>query len=135
MSEPSSARPPKLETLYNVQSVAHFEHILAHNPGLVVIKVGAAWCPPCQAVRPLVHNWFARLSLESAAVQAVEVDADASPAFYAFLKRKRVVNGIPAILCYAADNAHHVPDDMVVGAAPFEVNAFFERCLRMLKTT
>ena len=116
-----------------MQSLAHFEHLLAHNPGLVVVKVGAAWCPPCTAVRPLVHTWFARLALESAAVQAVEVDVDASPALYAFLKRKRVVNGIPAILCYAAGNAHHVPDDLVVGAAPGEVNAFFGRCLGMLE--
>ena len=117
------------EVLRNVQSVAHFEAILAQNPGIVFFKIGASWCPPCRAVAPLVHGWFARISDR---MKAVEVDVDASPEFYAFLKRKRTVKGIPAILCYRAENTSHVPDDMVMGASKFEIDAFFTRCAKLL---
>jgi thiol-disulfide isomerase/thioredoxin len=117
------------EVLYNIQNLDHFQTILQRNPGVVFIKVGAAWCPPCQTIKPLVKAWFAHLP-ENA--RAIDVDVDASPEFYAFIKRKRVVNGIPAILCYMAGNTHHVPDDLVVGSSATEVNAFFKRCLGSL---
>jgi thiol:disulfide interchange protein len=117
------------EVLYNIQNLDHFKAILQRNPGVAFVKLGAAWCPPCQVIKPLVAAWFEHLP-ENA--WAIDVDVDASPEFYAFMKRKRVVKGIPSILCYMAGNEHHVPDDIVVGSSAAEVNAFFKRCLKAL---
>ena len=40
-----------------------------------------------------------------------------------------MVNGIPAILCYEKGNVNYVPNDVVIGADPEQVGAFFKRCL------
>ena len=36
-----------------------FSEILNKNPGILVIKIGAAWCKPCQAIKPIVDAFFA----------------------------------------------------------------------------
>jgi hypothetical protein len=47
---------------------------------------------------------------------------------YSFLKSKKMVNGIPAILCYHKGNENYIPNDMVTGADPVELHKFFKRC-------
>jgi len=36
-----------------------FFKLLEHNPGLVILKLGAAWCGPCQKIKDVVHAFFA----------------------------------------------------------------------------
>jgi hypothetical protein len=44
------------------------------------------------------------------------------------LKSKKMVNGIPVILCYKKGNATYIPDDSITGADPNALAAFFKRC-------
>ena len=44
------------------------------------------------------------------------------------LKSKKMVNGIPVMLCYKKGNETFIPDDMVTGAEPIGLDAFFKRC-------
>jgi hypothetical protein len=60
-------------------------------------------------------------------VQNAIIDVDESFELYAFLKNKKMVNGIPAILAYYKGNLHYAPDDGVIGANNTEIIAFFER--------
>jgi hypothetical protein len=48
--------------------------------------------------------------------------------FYSFLKSKKMVNGIPALLCYKKSNATYIPDDIVTGSDPQQLHQFFTRC-------
>jgi hypothetical protein len=45
-----------------------------------------------------------------------------------FLKSKKMVNGIPVLLCYKKGNTTFAPDDIVTGAEPQPLDAFFRRC-------
>ena len=113
--------------IHEIASLQAFKDLLTANTGVVIIKFGAEWCGPCQMIADQVHRSF---TLMPDNVQCVIVDVDESFEVYAFLKNKRMINGIPAILAYYAGNTNYVPDDSVAGADPSGVNAFFDRQYR-----
>jgi hypothetical protein len=61
-------------------------------------------------------------------VQCVDIDIDKYPAVYGYLKTKKMVNGVPAILCYYKGNCKYIPDDYVLGADKKQLYDFFQRC-------
>jgi len=107
------------------QNRDEFNELLKVNPGLIIVKLGAKWCGPCKRIAHIVDAFFAS-SPES--VICADIDIDESFDLYSFLKKKQMVNGVPAILCYKRGNTHFAPDDMVTGASPNDLDAFFKRC-------
>lgn len=106
-----------------------FARLLKVNPGLIILKLGASWCAPCKQIKPAMDAFFASSPPE---VICADVDIDDSIDLYALLKHMRMVNGIPAILCYKKGNVSFVPDDMVTGADPAKLHDFLVRCGRLL---
>jgi thiol-disulfide isomerase/thioredoxin len=102
-----------------------FFKVLSSNPGLVIIKLGATWCKPCKVIAPVVNAFFATSPVN---VICGDIDVDESIELYSLLKKNRLVNGIPVILCYKKGNTTIVPDDSVTGANPAELDNFFKRC-------
>jgi thioredoxin-like negative regulator of GroEL len=106
-----------------------FMTLLQHNPGLIVIKMSAEWCAPCAKIKPAVHGFFASSPAE---VVCADIDVDKSFDLYSFLKSKKMVNGIPALLCYKKGNSTYIPDDMITGSDPVQLHQFFTRCGKQL---
>ena len=102
-----------------------FLDVLGINPGLLLIKFGATWCRPCQAIRTHVDNYFQAMP---DTVLCADVDVDTSFDVYAYLKAKKMVSGIPVILCYKKENITFVPDDSVSGSDVEDIDDFFRRC-------
>jgi thioredoxin-like negative regulator of GroEL len=102
-----------------------FFTLLQHNPGLIVLKLSAGWCGPCVKIKPAVEAFFATSPPE---VICGDIDVDQSFDFYSFLKSKKMVNGIPVLLCFKKGNATYIPDDIVTGADPNALHQFFVRC-------
>ena len=102
-----------------------FFHLLQHNTGLIILKLGAKWCGPCHKIKDVVNAFFAT---SPSNVICGDIDVDVSTDFYAFLKSKKMVNGIPVILCYKTGNTSYIPDDSVTGSDPGALDAFFKRC-------
>jgi thiol-disulfide isomerase/thioredoxin len=117
------------QIISNFDNRDEFLKLLNVNPGLVIIKLGATWCGPCKKIKHIVDAFFAS---SPSNVICGDIDVDESFDLYSFLKSKRMVNGIPAILCYNKGNHNYVPDDMVTGADPVALDAFFKRCGRHL---
>jgi len=107
-----------------------FANQLQSNKGLFIIKFGAEWCGPCKKIDPLVYQWFSKI--QSEIIQCAIIDIDDNFEIYAFLKNKKMVNGVPAILCYNKGTLTYVPDDFIIGANEEQINLFFTRCLQNL---
>jgi len=103
-----------------------FENALKNNKGALIIKFGAEWCGPCKKIESLVSHWMTQLP---ETIQGFVIDIDDNFEIYAFLKSKRIVNGIPVILCYKKNNNTYIPNEVVVGSDDNQVNIFFNKCL------
>jgi thiol-disulfide isomerase/thioredoxin len=113
------------QVISEIASREAFFNLLQHNTGLIIIKLGAEWCGPCKIIKPTVDAFFATSPDD---VICCDIDVDVSFDLYAFLKSKKMVNGIPVLLCYAKDNKTYIPTDSVTGADPVALDAFFKRC-------
>jgi thiol-disulfide isomerase/thioredoxin len=102
-----------------------FFNLLKVNPGLVIIKFGATWCGPCKKIKHVVDGFFAT-SPDN--VICADVDVDESFDLYGYFKSKKMVNGIPVMLCYIKGNETFIPDDSVTGIDAVALDAFFKRC-------
>tara|TARA_Y100000389_G_scaffold32158_1_gene27332 strand:- start:98 stop:451 length:354 start_codon:yes stop_codon:yes gene_type:complete len=102
------------------------------DKSLLIIKFTANWCGPCNNIKNVTESYVKKFP-ES--IKFIEIDIDESLELYIFLKNKKMVNGIPAILAYypgTKDN-FYVPDDSCLGGNIDNVTKFFERCLNYVK--
>lgn len=118
------------ENVITELSKESFNDSLKSNPGLLIIKLGAEWCGPCKKIDPTVYEWFSKLSLKQN-VKCAIIDIDENFDVYVYLKGKKVVNGVPVILCYFKGNLTWIPDKVVVGADISQVNLFLEQCFEL----
>ncbi len=115
----------KLEMVTNLEKLTDLQKALQNNPGVFIMKLGAEWCGPCKRIEGLVK---ACMDQAPANVQCAVIDVDEAIEIYGFLKTKRVVNGIPAILGYYKGNLNYIPDEVVIGSDQNQVIAFFQKC-------
>ena len=106
-----------------------FNDVLANNEGLVILKFGAEWCRPCKLCKKQVYSYFNNMPEN---VTCYDVDVDDSFDLYAFLKSKRMINGIPVILAYKKGNTSFAPDMSVTGANAESITKFFTDCTNLL---
>ena len=95
------------------------------NPGIFILKLGAKWCGPCKKIAPIVDAFFGS---SPNTVLCADIDVDECFNLYSFLKSKRMVNGIPALLCYAKGNIGYTPNHMISGGSPEQLHSFFRTC-------
>jgi thiol-disulfide isomerase/thioredoxin len=107
-------------------TLAEFQSILQKNTGGVLLKLSAEWCGPCKRIQPLVLEG---LSVLPDTVLQVIIDIDDSLELYTYLKNKRRINGIPAILFWKPGNISDIPDDFVLGGNADQVIALFNRII------
>lgn len=101
--------------------------LLNDNNGIIVLKFGAEWCGPCKQIEPLINEWFEKMP---ETVQTGVIDVDDNFELYAFLKQKKMIQGIPAIFRYDAENKNYIPDDMVSGSSKEQIDVFFTSILK-----
>jgi len=117
-----------------INGMSELQEIINANPGVLVIKMGATWCNPCKRIKDIAQQKMDELKTEFGAnVTIIEIDIDESFEVYATLKTKRIVSGIPAILCWFQDNVTLRPSDFINDSDPAEVGMLFERCSKHMR--
>lgn len=106
----------------HIDSRTHFARLLDKNPGLIILKLGASWCRPCKIMAPTVEAFYASSPDD---ILCCDIDVDECHDLYSYFKSKKMVNGIPAMLCYTKQNTSYIPDESVTGAHPSELDIFF----------
>ena len=112
-----------------IKSRDEYMNLIKTNPGLFFVKFGAEWCAPCKKIEKDVLDQFNKMSDN---VQCAIIDIDNNFEVFAFLKNKRMFNGIPAILCYKKENDSYVPDEIHNNSNTDELREFFKRCEELL---
>lgn len=120
-----------LPIIHNIPNCQTFYKLLEENPGVLIIKFGATWCGPCKMIESDVNFYFSKMPEN---VQCVLVDVDKSKELYAFLKTKRMLPGVPAILCYYKGNLNYIPDEFVIGANKSQIINLFTMCYQKAVT-
>ena len=113
-----------------ISSVEELKHLLTENPGMIILQFTATWCSPCRRIAPRIDSWYKKLPKKK--VQIFIVDIDESIDLYAFMKRKKMLAGVPGLLMYKKGNEHCICDESVNSSSPAEIDAFFERCITYL---
>tara|TARA_Y100000816_G_scaffold292296_1_gene286844 strand:- start:245 stop:643 length:399 start_codon:yes stop_codon:yes gene_type:complete len=118
-----SSQQDEFEIVTEFESRHQFMELLTLNPGFIVMKLGAEWCGPCKKIEDTVHSFFESCPKNN--VVCCDIDVDESFDLYAFLKTKKMVNGIPAILVYEEGNTSYIPDYSYVGGDKTGAEMFF----------
>lgn len=119
------------EIITSILSQHAFYDLLQKNTGIIVIKLGATWCGPCKRVEPVINHYVNQMPPN---VQICIIDIDECFELYSLLQKKRMVNGVPAIIAYYNGNASVIPDDVVIGADIPQIDLFFTRIYNKAKT-
>lgn len=118
------------QIITEVETRQDFLKLLQNNPSIIVVKLGATWCGPCKKIKQVCEAFF--LSGPNDAIY-LDLDVDTSIDVYAFLKTKKMVNGIPALLCYAKGNTSYASDIAISGTDPKDLDLFFKNCGELYK--
>jgi thioredoxin 1 len=97
-----------------------------------IIKFGASWCKPCQIVAPIIKQLNEEYK-KKVKYNYLDLDVDKCTDLYSFLKQKKMVNGIPAVLLYKKssynDNHFYVPNESVTGSSIQEIVKMYKKNL------
>ena len=116
-----------LPIITEIESRNDLMPLLENNPGLLVLKFGAEWCGPCKTIEEDVNKYFNNMPSN---IQCGILDVDDCFDLYAYLKSKKIVNTIPAILCYNKHNLSMIaPDHILMSSDVNELRDFINVCL------
>ena len=95
---------------------------------MIILKFTAEWCGPCKVIKPICEEYRQNFPKS---IFYHEIDIDESIELYMKLKRKKMVNGIPALLAFHSgeQDLWYVPSDSQLGGNKEKVREFFDRCI------
>ena len=113
-----------------LKSRQELQDVLKHNPGIIIIKLGADWCGPCKRIDPIVKEYFNKSGNNCL---CITIDIDESLDIFAMYKRYKVLVGVPGLLCYTQDEDSIYPNFVCNTGDPEKVIEFFNNCNKILR--
>lgn len=108
----------------------HFMECLRENPGVIIVQFTATWCKPCKEVKSYIEQIFAKCPTN---IICCQLDVDDNTELYAFMKKNRQVNGIPALVAYFKGNVTPYANTSISGTSIKNIDHFFNTCFQFIK--
>lgn len=115
-----------IQIVNGLDCIEKFEQHLQQNQSVILLKFEAEWCGPCKKLEPSFIELINKY--KSIIHEVIKIDVDECFEVYAFMKNKKMLNGIPAVLAYFKGNISYIPNESTVGSNVNELEQFFERC-------
>jgi thiol-disulfide isomerase/thioredoxin len=104
---------------------------LKNSDETTFIKFGASWCKPCQIIAPTIKSLNEQVIKAKKQLTYIDLDVDKCSDLYAFMRQKKMVRGIPIIMCYKKsqynEDIFYAPSDSITGASVQDVVNFYKR--------
>lgn len=107
-----------------------YNAIIANKKKPLFVKFTASWCGPCKKVKPTIDDFLKGEHANK--VQYLEIDIDESIDVYAFLKSKKMINGVPTLLFYDMTNKFFAPTMSISTGSIDIVNKFLASMIAKL---
>lgn len=88
-------------------SRAEFLELVKNKTKPLFVKFTADWCGPCKRTKPIVDKFLT--DTVRSKITYLEIDIDNSVDVYAFMKTKRMLNGIPTLFYYDMSTKNFAP--------------------------
>ena len=108
-----------------------YKNIITKKTKPLFVKFTADWCGPCKRIKPLVDNFLTPEVLDK--ISYLEIDIDNSIDVYAFMKSKKMLNGIPTLFVYTMDNTSFAPTLSTSTGSENVAQKFLETVKNVLK--
>ena len=82
--------------------------IIENKKKPLFVKFTADWCGPCQNAKPTIDQWLKRDDIKNK-IEYLEIDIDNSIDVYAYMKKMKMLNGIPTLFFYDMKNVSFAP--------------------------
>ena len=89
-------------------SRSEYQNIIKTKKKPLFVKFTATWCGPCKRIAPYVSEFINREDVKDK-IQYLEIDIDDSLDVFAFMKKMKMLNGVPSLLFYRMDNDSFAP--------------------------
>jgi len=89
----------------------------------LIVKFSADWCIPCKKIEEYSVAQFN--SFDSNQVCCIEVNIDDSFDIFAFLKQRKMIQGVPTLYLYRRGKDNYIPDESISGTDINDLNYFF----------
>lgn len=100
---------------------------------VTILKFTASWCKPCKTIAPFVESMNNEYFKKAINFEFIEIDVDCALDLYAFLKKVKMINGIPALLAYKKSlynpETFFIPFKSATGADKTLVTNFYKESL------
>lgn len=114
------------DVIVEFENRQHFMDCLKENPGVMILQFTATWCRPCRGIKPYIEKKFTQCH---DSIVCCQLDVDENAELYAFMKRNRQVNGIPALLAYFKGNITPYANISISGSDQGAIDDFFKKCI------
>lgn len=98
----------------------------------IMLKFFADWCGPCNKISPFVNNLADEKIKTNSNFIFIEVNVDECFDLYAFLKKQKMIKGIPSIFLYKKEilnnielEHYYIPQVSISGTNETEIKKIF----------